>query len=177
MWVKSSLCVSLSAVFPLWRGAGEGHGWGWAQYVRWEAGEGGPSWGLECPLWCVLCRGGRERLNQACQRGRGVLRLPADMLSLRLPQLFDIHQVPKVRKRVSVWRRKSVWTRLLSQFSSPWREIPGKSCMYLKVTVQMSGTRGCKPQISVLLKSFLKKFQASTVSAPLHQMNDLHSEY
>ncbi|KAL0171380.1 hypothetical protein M9458_031691, partial [Cirrhinus mrigala] len=54
----------------------------------WEAGEGGPSWGLECPLWCVL-------LKQACQRGKGALCLPADMLSLRLPQLFDIHQVPK----------------------------------------------------------------------------------
>ncbi|KTG46856.1 hypothetical protein cypCar_00024241 [Cyprinus carpio] len=83
-------------VFPAWRGAGEGHGWGWAQCVRWEAGKGGPSRGLECPLWCVLCRGGKERLKQACQRGRGALRLPADMLSLRLPQLFDIHQVPKV---------------------------------------------------------------------------------
>uniref|UniRef100_A0A9J7X137 Progestin and adipoQ receptor family member VI n=3 Tax=Cyprinus carpio TaxID=7962 RepID=A0A9J7X137_CYPCA len=83
-------------LFPAWRGAGEGHGWGWAQCVRWEAGKGGPSRGLECPLWCVLCRGGKERLKQACQRGRGALRLPADMLSLRLPQLFDIHQVPKV---------------------------------------------------------------------------------
>ncbi len=122
--------------------------------------EGGPSWGLECPLWCVLCRGGKERLEQACQRGRGVLHLPADMLSFSLPQLFDIHQVPKVRKRVSVWRRKRAFEVIVAvQF--PWREIPGKSCMYLKVTGQMSRTRRCKPQISVLLKSFLKKFQHS----------------
>lgn len=89
-----SLCIP--AVLPAWRGAAGGHGWGWAQCVRWESGEESSSQGLECPLWCVLCRGGRDRLKQACQRGRGALRLPADMLSLKLPQLFDIHQVPKV---------------------------------------------------------------------------------
>lgn len=31
------------------------------------------------------------------QKGRGAIRLPTDMLSLKLPQLLDIHQVPKVR--------------------------------------------------------------------------------
>ncbi|XP_065154896.1 membrane progestin receptor delta isoform X1 [Paramisgurnus dabryanus] len=82
-------------VLPAWRGAGGGHGWGWSQCVRWESGEESSSQDLECPLWCVLCRGGRDRLKQACQIGKGALRLPADMLSLKLPQLFDIHQVPK----------------------------------------------------------------------------------
>ncbi|KAI7806233.1 putative progestin and adipoQ receptor family member 6 [Triplophysa rosa] len=89
-------CIFIPAVLPVWRGAAGGHGWGWAQCVRWESGEERSSQGLECPLWCVLCRGGRDRLKQACQRGRGALRLPADMLSLKLPQLFDIHQVPQV---------------------------------------------------------------------------------
>lgn len=53
---------------------------------------------FDYPVWLVLCRGGRARLIEVCQRGRGAIRLPADMLSIKLPELFDIHQVPKVRK-------------------------------------------------------------------------------
>ncbi|XP_017309110.1 membrane progestin receptor delta isoform X3 [Ictalurus punctatus] len=44
----------------------------------------------------MLCRGGREKLEQACRRGRGALRLPTAMLQLKLPRLFNIHQIPKV---------------------------------------------------------------------------------
>ena len=79
-----------------------------ARGVRWSWGRSGAKWesaggeaedqllGFDCPVWCVLCRGGRAWLQGACQRGRGAFRLPADMLSIKLPQLFDIHQVPKV---------------------------------------------------------------------------------
>ncbi|XP_036414049.1 membrane progestin receptor delta isoform X1 [Colossoma macropomum] len=90
-------------LFPVWRGSGVGPGWGWPRYIGWEAGEGeAEPWGFDCPVWCVLCSGGRERLKQACQRGRGVLRLPADMLRIKLPRLFDNHQVPKVFREDSI---------------------------------------------------------------------------
>uniref|UniRef100_A0AAY5JVQ4 Progestin and adipoQ receptor family member VI n=1 Tax=Esox lucius TaxID=8010 RepID=A0AAY5JVQ4_ESOLU len=94
-------------VFPVWQGGGVasragawGQGWGqgWGRYMQWELGPGvgGQVPVFDYPVWCVLCQGGRARLREACRRGRGALRLPADMLSIKLPQLFDIHQVPKV---------------------------------------------------------------------------------
>ena len=99
------LCVP--AVFPVWRGIGAsggvGGGWseGWGRCLRWETagpGEGPRIPVFDYPVWLVLCRGGRARLREVCQRGRGAIRLPTDMLSIKLPQLFDIHQVPKVSK-------------------------------------------------------------------------------
>ncbi|XP_018595195.1 membrane progestin receptor delta [Scleropages formosus] len=51
---------------------------------------------FECPLWCMLCRGGKAWLRQLCQGAGDVLRLPNSLLSAKLPQLCDIHQVPKV---------------------------------------------------------------------------------
>lgn len=67
--------------------------------MQWEPGLGevAQAPAFDCPVWCVLCQGCRARLREACQRGRGAIRLPTDMLSIKLPQLFDIHQVPKVR--------------------------------------------------------------------------------
>ncbi|KAL4646791.1 progestin and adipoQ receptor family member 6-like [Arapaima gigas] len=56
--------------------------------------EGAPQ--FECPLWCVLCRSGKAWLSQLCQGAGEVLWLPNGLLSSKLPQLFDIHQVPKV---------------------------------------------------------------------------------
>ncbi|XP_029593124.1 membrane progestin receptor delta isoform X2 [Salmo trutta] len=66
--------------------------------MQWEPGPGevAQAPAFDCPVWCVLCQGCRARLREACQRGRGAIRLPTDMLSIKLPQLFDIHQVPKV---------------------------------------------------------------------------------
>ncbi|KAM9405831.1 membrane progestin receptor delta-like isoform 1-T1 [Salvelinus alpinus] len=92
-------------VFPLWWGGGVANGgggwaqgWGWDRCMQWEPGpgEGAQAPVFDCPVWCVLCQGCRARLREACQRGRGAIRLPTDMLSIKLPQLFDIHQVPKV---------------------------------------------------------------------------------
>ncbi|KAM7421451.1 hypothetical protein PAMA_015539 [Pampus argenteus] len=100
-----------SRVFPVWRGIGAsggvGGGWseGWARCLRWEPaspGEGARIPVFNYPVWFVLCRGGRARLREVCQRGRGVIRLPTDMLSIKLPQLFDIHQVPKVFQEDSI---------------------------------------------------------------------------
>lgn len=88
--------LPIPAVFPVWAGPGWDRDWSWPLCIKWEAGEGLQSWGLESPVWCMLCRGGREKLEQACRRGRGALRLPTAMLQLKLPRLFNIHQIPKV---------------------------------------------------------------------------------
>ena len=98
--------LSVFAEFPVWRGIGAasgiGGGWsqGWGRRLRWETDSPGPRARIpvfDYPVWLVRCRGGRARLIEVCQRGRGAIRLPTDMLSIKLPQLFDIHQVPKVR--------------------------------------------------------------------------------
>ncbi|KAG7216504.1 hypothetical protein INR49_001990 [Caranx melampygus] len=98
-------------VFPVWRGIGAsggvGGGWsqGWGRCLRWEPnspGQGARIPVFDYPVWLVLCRGGRARLREVCQRGRGAIRLPTDMLSIKLPQLFDIHQVPKVFREDSI---------------------------------------------------------------------------
>ncbi|XP_027013508.2 membrane progestin receptor delta isoform X1 [Tachysurus fulvidraco] len=83
-------------LFPSWAGPDGGRGWSWPLCIKWEAGEGLQSWGLDSAVWCMLCRGGREKLDQACQRGKVVLQLPKAMLQLKLPRLFNIHQIPKV---------------------------------------------------------------------------------
>lgn len=96
-----------SAVFPVWRGIGAGNGvgggWsqGWGRCLRWETDSPGPKPRIpifDYPVWLVRCQGGRARLIEVCQRGRGAIRLPTDMLSIKLPRLYDIHQVPKVKK-------------------------------------------------------------------------------
>lgn len=102
-----SHCVScVPAVFPVWRGIGAGSGvgggWsqGWGRCLQWETDSPGQKARIpvfDYPVWLVRCRGGRARLIEVCQRGRGAIRLPTDMLSIKLPELFDIHQVPKVR--------------------------------------------------------------------------------
>ncbi|XP_026173401.1 membrane progestin receptor delta isoform X2 [Mastacembelus armatus] len=92
-------------VFPVWRGIGAGNGVGvglsqtWARCLRWEPDS--PGQGARLPVfdylvWLVLCHGGCAKLREVCQRGRGAIKLPTDMLSIKLPQLFDIHQIPKV---------------------------------------------------------------------------------
>ena len=99
------VCVCFP-VFPVWQGGvanwggagGWSQAWGWGRCLRWEpAGSGEGAKALDGPMWCVLCRECRVRLREACERGQGALRLRADMLSLKLPQLLDTHQVPKVR--------------------------------------------------------------------------------
>ncbi|KAK5862069.1 hypothetical protein PBY51_017500 [Eleginops maclovinus] len=98
-------------VFPVWRGIGVGAGvggrWiqGWGRCLQWEPdspGQGARIPVFDYPVWVVLCRGGRARLREVCQRGRGAIRLPTDMLSIKLPQLFDIHQIPKVFREDSI---------------------------------------------------------------------------
>ncbi|CAL8259284.1 unnamed protein product [Boreogadus saida] len=94
-----------TGVFPVWQGGvanwggagGWSQAWGWGRCLRWEpAGSGEGAKALDGPMWCVLCQECRVRLREACERGQGALRLRADMLSLKLPQLLDTHQVPKV---------------------------------------------------------------------------------
>ncbi|XP_028280769.1 membrane progestin receptor delta isoform X2 [Parambassis ranga] len=98
-------------VFPVWRGirasSGVAGGWsqGWGRCLRWEPD--GPDQGarfpvFDYPIWLVLCRGGHATIREVCQRGRGVVRLPTEMLSIKLPQLFNIHQVPKVFREDSI---------------------------------------------------------------------------
>lgn len=98
----------MSAVFPVWRGIGAGNGvggrWsqGWGRCLRWETDSPGQKPRIpifDYPVWLVRCQGGRARLIEVCQRGRGAIRLPTEMLSIKLPRLYDIHQVPKV----SLW--------------------------------------------------------------------------
>lgn len=92
------LCVP--AVFQVWRGIGPGSGWsqGWTRCLRWDSdGRKAEVRIFNYPVWLVRCRGGRARLVEVYQKGRGAIRLPTDMLSIRLPRLLDIHQVPKVR--------------------------------------------------------------------------------
>ncbi|XP_026227147.1 membrane progestin receptor delta isoform X1 [Anabas testudineus] len=98
-------------LFPVWRGvrtsSGGGGGWsqGWEHCLRWEpqsARQEARISVFDCPVWLVLCRQGRARLREVCQRGRATIRLPTDMLSIKLPQLFDIHQVPKVFREDSI---------------------------------------------------------------------------
>ena len=105
-----SHCVCLfcvPAVFPVWRGIGVGAGGGgswiqdWGRCLQWEPDSPGAGPRIpvfDYPVWVVLCQGGRAKLREVCQRGRGAIRLPKDMLSIKLPQLFDIHQIPKVRR-------------------------------------------------------------------------------
>ncbi|XP_027868121.1 membrane progestin receptor delta isoform X1 [Xiphophorus couchianus] len=96
-------------LFPVWRGIGASSavGWsrGWGRCLRWEPGSQERSSRIpvfDYPVWLVFCRRGRARLREVCQRGRGAIRLPTDLLSLKLPQLFDIHQVPKVFREDSI---------------------------------------------------------------------------
>ncbi|XP_061573423.1 membrane progestin receptor delta isoform X2 [Cololabis saira] len=97
-------------LFPVWRGIGAGGGgagWsqGWGRCLRWEpySRYRGPRMpAFDYPVWLVLCRRGRARFREVCQRGRGAIRLPTDMLSIKLPQLFDIHQIPKVFREDSI---------------------------------------------------------------------------
>ncbi|XP_034030145.1 membrane progestin receptor delta isoform X2 [Thalassophryne amazonica] len=98
--------MSDGRVFPVWRGIGVSRGsWsqGWGRCLQWElssTGEGPRIPGFDCPVWLVLCRG-RARLREVCQR-TGAIKLPTNMLSVKLPQLFDFHQVPKVFREDSI---------------------------------------------------------------------------
>ncbi|KAJ4933262.1 hypothetical protein JOQ06_030095, partial [Pogonophryne albipinna] len=92
-----------------WRGGSWIQGWG--RCLQWEPDSPGPGAMIpvfDYPVWVVLCQGGRARLREVCQRGRGAIRLPKDMLSIKLPQLpqlpqlFDIHQIPKVFREESI---------------------------------------------------------------------------
>lgn len=89
-------------MFQTWRGIGAssglraGWGQGWTRCLRWDS-DGRKAEIFNYPVWLVRCRGGRARLVEVYKKGRCAIRLPTDMLSLKLPQLLDIHQVPKVR--------------------------------------------------------------------------------
>ncbi|KAG7474705.1 membrane progestin receptor delta isoform X1 [Solea senegalensis] len=98
-------------LLPVWQGirASSGIGDGWSQglgrCLRWEPsspGQGPRMPVFDYPVWLVLCRRGRARLREVCQRGRGVIRLPADILRFKLPQLYDNHQIPKVFREDSI---------------------------------------------------------------------------
>ncbi|KAM6995435.1 membrane progestin receptor delta [Tautogolabrus adspersus] len=98
-------------LFPVWRGirasGGIAGGWseGWGRSLRWEPDILGQRVRIpvfDYPVWVVLCRGGQARLREVCERGRGAIRLPADMLSIKLPELFDINQIPKVFREDSI---------------------------------------------------------------------------
>lgn len=136
--VWSLLCfLCVPAVFPVWRGVGTSSGvggrWsqGWGRCLRWEPqspGQAAQISVLDCPVWLVLCRQGRARLREVCQRGRVTIRLPSDMLSIKLPQLFDIHQVPKVSKErhlhckvyILYWNPCYCYQTVLSKVSIFW---------------------------------------------------------
>ncbi|XP_028327117.1 membrane progestin receptor delta-like isoform X2 [Gouania willdenowi] len=94
-------------VFPVWRGTGVAGGGGngddggwsaaWSRCLRWE--HDGPDRSripvFDYLAWLVLSR-------RVCQRGRGAVGLSADMLSIKLPQLFHSHQIPKVFREDSI---------------------------------------------------------------------------
>uniref|UniRef100_A0A8C6UJB8 Progestin and adipoQ receptor family member VI n=1 Tax=Neogobius melanostomus TaxID=47308 RepID=A0A8C6UJB8_9GOBI len=88
----------LCAVFPVWRGiwarGGSGGRWteAWERYLRWDSPSAGRGVG---PLWLMLCQGGRDRLSQVCERGRGAIGLNSHLRTAG-PPLYHIHQVPKV---------------------------------------------------------------------------------
>ncbi|XP_076006335.1 membrane progestin receptor delta [Genypterus blacodes] len=97
--------MPISRVFPVWRGVGASNGgggggwspgWSWGRCLRWEPA------GFDSPVWLVLCRGGHARLREVCQRGSGAIRLSTDMLRMKLPELFEIHQIPKVFREESI---------------------------------------------------------------------------
>ncbi|XP_053699595.1 membrane progestin receptor delta isoform X2 [Synchiropus splendidus] len=93
-------------LFPVWRGIGATGGvaaaWsqGWGRCLRWEpaaaARDGAQIPVSEYPVWLLLCRGGHARIREVCQRGRGAMRLPSHLLSIKPPQLLDVDQVPEV---------------------------------------------------------------------------------
>ncbi|XP_061885179.1 membrane progestin receptor delta [Entelurus aequoreus] len=117
-----------SRVFPVWRGigAGVGGGWsqGWGRCLRWEPpaqADGARLPVSEYPVWLVICRGGRARLSEVCQRGRGAIKLPTNMFDITFPPLFHAHQIPEVFREegiVSGYRhpQSSVLDCLLSSF-------------------------------------------------------------
>lgn len=91
------------AAFQVWRGIGAGSGvgggWsqGWTRPLLWDSdGRRAEVRIFNYPVWLVRCQGGRARLVEVYEKGRGAIRLPTDLLGIRLPQLLDIHQVPKV---------------------------------------------------------------------------------
>uniref|UniRef100_A0A3B3HER9 Progestin and adipoQ receptor family member 6 n=1 Tax=Oryzias latipes TaxID=8090 RepID=A0A3B3HER9_ORYLA len=107
-------------VFPVWRGIGASSSISWSQEwsrcLKWEfdSRDGGPRIPVfDYPIWFVFCRGGRARIREVYQRGRGAIRLPTD--------IFDIHQVPKVFREdgiISGYRhpRSSALDCILSSF-------------------------------------------------------------
>ncbi|XP_008322401.1 membrane progestin receptor delta isoform X2 [Cynoglossus semilaevis] len=123
--------MSEGRVFPVWRGiglsGGVAAGWSqsWGRCLRLEPnspGQGAPIPAYDYPVWLVLCRGGRARLEEVCQRGRGAIRLPTELLRLKLPQLYENYQVPKVFREdgiMSGYRhpRSSARDCVLSSFS------------------------------------------------------------
>ncbi|XP_077383541.1 membrane progestin receptor delta isoform X1 [Festucalex cinctus] len=89
---QRSLLASLEfMLFPVWRGLGGGvGGGGWGRcLLRWEAPTRSDA-ASDYPVWLLVCRRGRARLGQV------VVGSPAAVLGLKLPPLFDAHQVPKV---------------------------------------------------------------------------------
>lgn len=100
--INAARCVfvCVPAVFQVWRGIGAGGGWsqGWTRCLPWDSdGRKAEVRIFNYPVWLVRYRGGRARLGEVYQKGRGAIRLPTNMLSIRLPQLLDTDQVPKVR--------------------------------------------------------------------------------
>ncbi len=127
IWVKSSLCLSVcvslcsvSCVAGGWRGSWLGLG------SVCEVGGRGRGPVLGSGVSAVVCpvsrRQGETRAGLSEREGSAA---PARRhAELQSPQLFDIHQVPKVRKRVSVWRRKRAFEVIVAvQFplkGNPW---------------------------------------------------------
>lgn len=99
---------TLHAVFPVWRGLGAGLGGTWSQgwgrcLLRWEPparSDADPTPAPDYPVWLLICRRGRARLGEVCLRGVGAVDSPAAVFGVKLPPLFDVHQVPKVSREI-----------------------------------------------------------------------------
>ncbi len=163
IWVKSSLCLSVCVSLQCFLCGGG------LERVMVGAGlsvwGGRPGKGARPGVWSVRC--GVSCVEEARRDSSRPVREGGECCTCPQTCWASVFRSSLTSTRCQRWGREYLFDvererlKLLLQFSSPWREIPGKSCMYLKVTGQMSRTRRCKPQISVLLKSFLKKFQHS----------------
>ncbi len=172
-----SVCVSLSAVFPLCGGL-----------ERVMVGAGLSMWGgrlgkgARPGVWSVLCGAscveeeGRDSIRPVREGGESCACLQtcwasdfrSSLTSTRCQRwgreyLFDVE-----RERLNPF---------IVTVQFPLKGNPWEILHVLKSYSPNERDQRVQATDFSSAKSFLKKFQASTVSAPLHQMNDLHSEY
>ncbi|XP_051921184.1 membrane progestin receptor delta isoform X1 [Hippocampus zosterae] len=108
---QRSLLASLEfMLFPVWRGLGAGLGGAWSQgwgrcLLRWEPSarsDASPMPAPDYPVWLLICRRGRARLREVCLRSVSAVDSSGAVFGVKLPPLFDVHQVPKVFREDSI---------------------------------------------------------------------------